>query len=197
MTLNIGELKLESLGFIAVLFLQATFTFTVSGFWPLKKLGWYRYWSAAISAIPLGHSLLSAQPDAVKVAAAVVGTLLGLVASSWIAEKSDRSGKLAWSLNSLVLVSMVACLSDMKGTTSFFCGMLVTALANMAIRACRKNTKESPNSQREVGFPVAIRPSNRHTPRPRGIFLGDGNGTGFGSTAQIPQSRLNWNPRNN
>lgn len=202
MTLNIGDLKLDSLGFVAVLFLQATFTYAVSGFWPLKKLGWYRNWSAAISVIPLGHSLISAQPDLLKVSAAVLGALIGVVASTWIAEKSDRTGKFFWSLSCLILVSMIVCLSDMKGSTPFFCGVLVSMLANMAIKACRKSKDNEPKPENTGNFAVPIsRPASQRN-RPRRILLSDGSEgmsrrRSVETSTHIPASRLNWHPRNN
>lgn len=207
MTLNIGDLRLESLGFFAVLFLQTTFTYAVSGFWPLKKHSWYRDWSAVISAIPLGHSLISTQPDLLKVTAAVLGTLLGLVTATWIAGKSSRTAKLVWSLDTLVLVSMIACLSNMRGGTSFFSGVLVALLANTALKACRKSKDSAPEeAPRDDRFAVPIRRMASRHARPRHIMLGDGEAKldgnarselGISPWPQVPQSRLNWHPRNN
>lgn len=195
MTLNIGDLRLESLGFFAVLFLQITFTYAVSGFWPLRKHSWYRDWSAVISAIPLGHSLISAQPDLLKVTAAVLGTLVGLLAATWIAEKSSRTAKLVWSLDSLILVGMIACLSNMRGGTSFFSGVLVAALANIALKACRKGKDSAPEeAPRDDRFAVPVRRIASRQTNPRRIMIGAGETP---SWSQVPQSRLNWHPRNN
>lgn len=204
MTLHIGELKLDSLGFIAVFFLQATFTYAVSGFWPVRKHSWYRNSVAVISALPLGHSLLSSQPDLMKVTAAFLGTLTGLIIATWLCEKSKRTNKFVWSCNGLILVSMIACLSDMNGASSFFSGMLVTVLASMAFKALRKPKEEASeprHTEDSWGVPVKARPTHRA----RRIILpgsrSDGN-VNFGTTANIhnihiPASRLNWHPRNN
>lgn len=199
MTLHIGDLKLDSLGFIAVFFLQATFTYVVSGFWPVRKHSWYRNCAAVISALPLGHSLLSSQPDLMKVSAAFLGTLTGLIIATWLSDKSKKANKFAWSLNGLTLVSMIACLSDMNGAVSFFSGMLVTILASMACKALRKPKEEASEPRHSEGsswgVPIKAGPSHRA----RRINMPGARSDDFGTTAkiQIPASRLNWHPRNN